>query len=165
MFDKKKYGREYYLQHKDEHRRYYRKYRKKHRKMRTDILRKWRHRKGISVKFYLGISHTPEYLKIKREEYKYNLRNAGELTFQTIQQVYDENIIANGGVLRCIYCCKELTLREATLEHKQPLSREGTNERDNLAIACKPCNSSKGNKTVEKFENYLKKKEVLRNEE
>jgi len=37
------------------------------------------------------------------------------------------------------------------LEHKIPLSRGGTNKRENLDIACEYCNCSKNNKTVEEF--------------
>jgi hypothetical protein len=40
-------------------------------------------------------------------------------------------------------------------EHKIPLSRGGTNEYANLAVACQYCNCSKGNKTEEEFKNNV----------
>lgn len=43
-----------------------------------------------------------------------------------------------------------------TLEHKQPLSHNGTNLYENLAIACQKCNSSKGKKTEEEYRRILK---------
>lgn len=83
-------------------------------------------------------------------------KRAGDwsLTLGVIQRVYDDNIIENDGVLRCVYCTKELELNEGTLEHKQPVSRKGTNKRENLAIACVSCNCSKGNKTEKEFLEY-----------
>jgi 5-methylcytosine-specific restriction endonuclease McrA len=38
-----------------------------------------------------------------------------------------------------------------TVDHKQPLSRGGSNEWWNLTAACRSCNSRKHNKTVEEF--------------
>ena len=76
------------------------------------------------------------------------------LTLDVIQQVYDENVIENDGVLKCVYCNKALELNEGTLEHKQPVSRNGTNKRENLAIACVSCNCTKGNKTEKEFLEY-----------
>jgi len=171
MIDKKEYNRQYYLKHKEKIKRYARergrKYYQQHRDKKLEYAKEYKHR-----------SRTPEkagryYQTHKEEIKKYNfqhrkvrsamrrcrVKNAGKLTIQTIQEVYDKNIITNGGVLRCVYCGKELTNKEATLEHKQPLSRGGTNEKENLAIACRDCNCSKYNKTVEEFRGYLIKKE------
>lgn len=46
------------------------------------------------------------------------------------------------------------------LEHKIPLSCGGTNEYNNLAVACRSCNSSKGAKTTQEY--MLYKVEVLK---
>lgn len=60
----------------------------------------------------------------------------------------------------CVYCQKPTLLPEdaptpgsrvATLEHRTPLARGGTNERDNLAVACNPCNHAKGDLTEAEF--------------
>jgi len=157
----RRYKREYYLQHKEEMRKHNQEYWEKHGKMIKNKLREEKHRKGINKRYYskLGIYSTPEYQSAQRANRRARFRNAGKLTFQVIQEVYDENIISNGGVLRCIYCGKELTKKEATLEHKQPLSRGGTNDKENLAIACLYCNLSKNNKTEAEFREWLKNKE------
>lgn len=48
----------------------------------------------------------------------------------------------------CIWCGCTLTERTATWEHKVPLSMGGTNDRSNLALACKPCNNERGDNAV-----------------
>ncbi|TSA28616.1 hypothetical protein D4R71_00495 [bacterium] len=113
--------------------------------------RKRRHRLGISKRKsfkYGGPAPIPK--RVLRKRYKALKRAAGPLTIQTIQQVYEDNIKQHG-TLTCIYCLNPTTFGKDTLEHKQPLSRGGTNKRDNLAIACHKCNSSKGNKTEEEY--------------
>ena len=49
---------------------------------------------------------------------------------------------------RCCYCNKRLnqTTRKATVEHITPVSKGGNNGVHNLAIACKSCNSRRGNR-------------------
>ena len=54
------------------------------------------------------------------------------------QSLYDRD---NG---KCQYCSKQLNKKEATIDHIIPKSKGGTNEWDNVVIACKPCNSRKG---------------------
>jgi len=158
----RKYMPKYRLQHKEEGNKSTRKYRRQHREELNNRKRESRHRRGISKRYLVmsGLSYTPQYKRVYRANRHARFKNAGKLTIQTIQQVYDENIIANSGVLKCIYCHRELTMEEATLEHKQPVSRGGTNAKENLAIACGRCNCSKNNKTVEEFLEYLKK-EIL----
>ncbi len=53
----------------------------------------------------------------------------------------------------CVYC--SVRGGKLTIDHKIPVSRKGTNERDNLCTACHRCNCRKGAKTVEEFEAYL----------
>lgn len=48
----------------------------------------------------------------------------------------------------CCWCHKELTLETATVEHKIPLSKGGSNRNDNLTLACTECNSQRKNKTT-----------------
>ena len=54
---------------------------------------------------------------------------------------------AQGG--RCFYCCKKL--RKWHIDHFTPLSRGGTNQRDNLRLACPGCNLAKSDKPPEQF--------------
>ncbi len=45
---------------------------------------------------------------------------------------------------RCEYCHKHYKPQELTMDHIIPLARGGTSTLGNLAVACKPCNASKG---------------------
>ncbi len=49
---------------------------------------------------------------------------------------------------KCTYCGKQLTRFSATLDHIQPVSKNGTNAMDNLVTACLHCNSRRGNRPV-----------------
>lgn len=40
------------------------------------------------------------------------------------------------------------------VDHELPRSRGGTDEDSNLQLACRPCNSSKGNRTTEEWRRY-----------
>jgi len=52
----------------------------------------------------------------------------------------------------CYYCGVPLPLEPAVhVDHKLPLSRGGSNGRENLALACAPCNLQKSTKTAEEF--------------
>ena len=117
-----------------------------------EYCRSRRHRLGISKKYIsmLGISKTKGYRKLQHQKRKALVKGGGPLTIQTIQQVYEDNI-KRYGTLTCIYCLNPITFGKDTLEHKQPLSRDGTNERSNLAVACQRCNCRKHNKTEEEF--------------
>ncbi len=48
----------------------------------------------------------------------------------------------------CIYCGSD---QDLTIDHLIPLARGGPHCQDNLAVACRRCNSSKGTKTYEEF--------------
>lgn len=85
---------------------------------------------------------------------EHNRRHAGGilLTYDIVNSVYKENK-EKFGSLTCIYCFKKLT--KATIEHLTPVSRGGSNDKENLSVACKPCNSSKKNKTYEEYIDYM----------
>lgn len=53
----------------------------------------------------------------------------------------------------CQYCGQRGG--KLTIDHKMPVSRNGSDERDNLCTACHRCNCRKGAKTVEEFTAYL----------
>jgi 5-methylcytosine-specific restriction endonuclease McrA len=57
-----------------------------------------------------------------------------------------------GVVKECHYCGCGLTKDKATLDHVIPLARrKGTNEKENIVICCKPCNTEKGTRPYEEF--------------
>lgn len=45
---------------------------------------------------------------------------------------------------RCCWCGRQLKFKDATIEHNAPLSKGGTNDDSNLALACAGCNSTRG---------------------
>lgn len=55
----------------------------------------------------------------------------------------DINSIRQAQRDRCAYCPKKLSLVKWHVDHIQPLSRGGTNYRNNLQILCAPCNQAK----------------------
>ena len=59
-------------------------------------------------------------------------------------RVYKDLVFERDGY-QCVYCGSTDNL---TLDHVVPVIRGGSNEPDNLACACKSCNSSKGARTV-----------------
>jgi hypothetical protein len=62
--------------------------------------------------------------------------------------------LAAGG--RCSYCQVKLTLRQATLDEVVPRSKGGKRNKTNSVIACRTCNSMKGDKSVEEFFEYMR---------
>lgn len=51
------------------------------------------------------------------------------------------------GQINCYYCKGIVEVENVHLDHKNPVIRGGGNKRDNLVLACAPCNLSKGRKT------------------
>lgn len=48
---------------------------------------------------------------------------------------------------RCVYCGAPIDIASGHADHVMPRSRGGSDEIDNLAAACGPCNLDKGAKT------------------
>ena len=71
------------------------------------------------------------------------------------RQKISEKMIGNNHA--CYLCEKFIQFGQDSLEHKTPLSRGGTNEYSNLAIAHKSCNSKKQNKTETEYRKGLVK--------
>jgi 5-methylcytosine-specific restriction endonuclease McrA len=81
-------------------------------------------------------------------------RDAGKLSVETLQLVYENNI-KQYLTLTCVYCLKPIKFGDDSLEHIVPLIKGGANNIENLAVACRSCNSSKGSKTLLEFKEYL----------
>lgn len=146
----KKYSKEYFDKNKLE--------RNKYQKDR-------RHKLGISKTYIIGRKtkyitneQKKEAKRLHRKKYKYNKKMAGKLSIDTIRLVYEDNI-KKYGTLTCYLCEKVIETEKEHLEHKIPLSRGGTNNYDNLGIACSRCNCRKYDKTVVEYLEYLNKKE------
>lgn len=52
---------------------------------------------------------------------------------------------------RCQYCKKKLTLETSSIDHVIPRSRGGKNVWENVVLSCVPCNTKKGNKTLDEI--------------
>ena len=72
--------------------------------------------------------------------------------------------IANKYNYQCGYCGERLlftdrkSLKEnlhITFDHIIPISKKGSNHRDNLILSCRSCNSKKGTKHLEEFREYI----------
>jgi 5-methylcytosine-specific restriction endonuclease McrA len=83
--------------------------------------------------------------------YNHNRRILGKgLLASTVKAVYENNI-KRYGTLTCYLCLRPISVGKDHLEHKTPLSRGGTNEYNNLDVACRSCNCSKHDKTLEEL--------------
>lgn len=56
----------------------------------------------------------------------------------------------------CYYCKEVFIVGELTIEHIIPLCLNGTNESNNIALACQPCNHSRGRQS------WFQKQEINR---
>ena len=56
----------------------------------------------------------------------------------------------------CAYCGIRLRAYEATADHCRPVTHGGLTTRDNIAMACQPCNLAKGHMTVKAFKKRLR---------
>lgn len=97
----------------------------------------------------------PDYWRIKKKRDKAVRRsrelNAGPLDTSSIITLEAYNLRefkVNGFV--CEFCRSEVSF-DYHLEHLIPISRNGTNRLDNLAISCASCNLQKLAKTVEEY--------------
>lgn len=53
----------------------------------------------------------------------------------------------------CYYCARPLSWSTATIDHKQPLARNGApHEKENLCVACAMCNTEKGALTEKEYQ-------------
>lgn len=55
----------------------------------------------------------------------------------------------------CPYCRESLTAKNFSADHREPVSRSGKHEIDNLVICCERCNKIKGNMNDGEFISLL----------
>ena len=134
---------------------------KEYRKRRNDYQNKWakenpekallqrqRHKEKARI--------TSRLRQVKKVAQKYNCEIGNG---QEIREFYETAL--NIGNTECYYCKKECGKdiaeykKDATVDHKIPLSRGGKHDRTNLVIACRYCNSMKCSKTDKEFFDFL----------
>lgn len=100
----------------------------------------------------------------RKHENKYNVSEKGHIRARRSQKLYRLREKLNGGTLaqadiqqllakskgRCYYCGDPLN-GQYHIEHRIPVSRGGTSGKENLVIACPPCNRGKGARTDVEF--------------
>lgn len=57
----------------------------------------------------------------------------------------------------CYYCGKKVGPHEITMDHKIPLSRGGTSDRENIVPCCKECNNKKKYLTPWEWDDHLRR--------
>lgn len=55
----------------------------------------------------------------------------------------------------CFYCHDEVTRKTATVDHLIPVAKGGTNDDDNLVLACTYCNCAKADMTLAQFVDFV----------
>lgn len=143
-----KHKKQYYLNNKEYFTKQNRQYAQEHKKEKTEYMEQ----------FYLNnrekiLEYAKQYIKTPsgKASMKVHYHNRRTLlkglTIATIQRVYEDNI-KKYGTLTCILCFKPIEFGDDSLEHKTPLSRQGTNNYENLGVSHKHCNSKKHTMTL-----------------
>ena len=85
--------------------------------------------------------HEKSILKISRraKATKKYRKGLGTLGQELLRQAIDRD----GPV--CVYCA---ATKDLTIDHVVPISRGGTNHKDNIKVCCLPCNNSKNNRLL-----------------
>lgn len=65
--------------------------------------------------------------------------------------LYEKQVICAKCNGKCAICGKPVKFKKMTIDHKQPLSRGGTNNYNNLQLACLSCNRLKSNLTMQEL--------------
>jgi hypothetical protein len=52
----------------------------------------------------------------------------------------------------CNWCCARLTADQVVIDHFTPLAKGGSNDADNLVVACRECNAKKSDRDPETAE-------------
>ena len=153
----KEWAKKYYLKHRKERILFAKTYQQKN---------KFAISKRCKERYPFVKNHKQKYLKDyylkNRQKFiyrakirKYLFKKAGILTIPDIQKLYEDNI-KKYGTLTCVYCEKPIVFGKDSIDHIIPLSKEGTNEYNNLAIACLGCNISKGTKSEKEYREWRK---------
>jgi hypothetical protein len=90
-------------------------------------------------------------MKTFQEQNKISISVDSRIDYYNIKE-YRIQIYERDGY-KCYKCGKLLTRWDATLDHITPVSRSGTNDKDNLVTCCLLCNSKRRNKEIELDEN------------
>ena len=137
------------------------KHRKENPEQETQIRRKWeeknREKRNQQHRDY---RKTPNGRAIQR---KHNIKRRAlekNAFVEEIPQEYIDSLLVRQNSY-CRYCLVDFNLEPYTVEHILPLQRGGLNERNNIALLCKSCNSSKLAKTHKEYLEFKKERRKL----
>lgn len=96
-------------------------------------------------------------------QYMHSITGNKELSFDDLPFMIKpesiSNLLSEQGN-KCHYCRTELSTRNLTVDHKNPLSRNKTtmdsHDLDNLVAACRDCNSLKSTRTEGEFNTFVR---------
>lgn len=80
-------------------------------------------------------------------EFNRRVRSGGRMSVAVVQHVYEDNIKLHG-TLTCYLCELPIAFGNDSIDHILPIAKGGTNVRENLAVACRVCNSRKKDKLL-----------------
>lgn len=84
--------------------------------------------------------------KANNKKQKLLRRALGDISIETIMELQKEQ--------KCYYCGNEI-VGTKTIDHKIPVIKGGTNQKDNLCVACVHCNTQKNSKTEAEYWRWL----------
>lgn len=58
---------------------------------------------------------------------------------------------------RCYYCGVRITVDNRSIDHVTPLSKKGSNAKENKVLACIPCNGRKAALSIDNFRELLER--------
>ena len=107
-------------------------------------------------------SEIEESLKLKQERNK-----VAEISEDYYNDSHNRKLIFERDEYECYYCGQKVTENTATIDHKIPQSKGGTNSKDNLVTCCFECNSIKSGRTLEEVASLLldRMKRKMKNKE
>ena len=129
-------SKKYYMEHREEKTAYDREYRLKNR---AKILgRNENRREEISVYNKRHLQAEEGRLSRKAASMRRRVRTGGKrLSLQDVREV----MLEYGGL--CPYCNNMIPVNKGNIDHIVPVSKGGTNIRENLVYVCSACNSKK----------------------
>lgn len=117
----------------------------------NESCRQYKKQNKKKVKRYMRRWISKNQDKKLRHMRKYNELNpfrANHISVMTLRKLYYAHPF-------CEYCGVGLAIHEASIDHRTPLVRGGTNDIDNLGVVCCGCNYLKHTKTHEEFLLFL----------
>ena len=119
----------------------------------TEISKQKNREAHLGSKSYLwkgGLSKNMERRRLMCLQYASARRILGKIPLDIITEIIEENKKYYGSV-KCEFCLIDLDIKYISIDHIVPISKGGTNDRNNLHISCRTCNYSKNKKSAEEY--------------